>query len=102
LARESEKAEYLPVSEQGIPIDPVMAGVYACAMTDKELRDAAVAELKLTTAGWLKTNGAPRYPSGVAPATTHWGKAMTLLAQIGQAPSSTVFPSSTRYPSEVM
>lgn len=54
-------------------------------MTDSELRDAAVAELKLTTAGWRKPNGQPNYPSGVAPTTTHWGKAMPLLAQIGQS-----------------
>lgn len=52
-------------------------------MTDKELRDAAVAELKLTTVGWLKANGIPRYPSGTAPPTTHWGKAMKLLGEIG-------------------
>lgn len=53
-------------------------------MTDAQLRDAAVAELKLTTAGWRKPNGNPNYSSGTAPATTHWGKAMSLLAQIGQ------------------
>lgn len=55
-------------------------------MTDAERRDAAVAELKLTTAGWRKANGNPNYPSGTAPATTHWGKAMDWLDQIGQAP----------------
>jgi hypothetical protein len=38
--------------------------------------------LKQTTVGWLKTNGQPRYPSGTAPATTHWGKGMNLLSQI--------------------
>ena len=54
--------------------------------TDAELRDAAVAELQLTTAGWRKPNGNPNYPSGVAPATTHWGKAMALLDKIGAAP----------------
>lgn len=53
-------------------------------MTDAELRDAAVAELKLTTAGWRKPNGQQNYPSGTAPATSHWGKAMALLGQIGQ------------------
>jgi hypothetical protein len=59
-------------------------------VTDKELRDAAVAELKLTTAGWRKQNGQPNYPSGSAPMTTHWGKAMALLGKIGQqAPSPT-------------
>ena len=52
-------------------------------MTNEEIRDAAVEELKLTTAGWRKPNGQPNYPSGTAPATTHWGKAMSLLAQIG-------------------
>jgi len=53
-------------------------------MTDAELRDAAVAELKLTTAGWRKSNGNPNYPSGTAPPSTHWGKAMALLEQVGQ------------------
>lgn len=53
-------------------------------MTDAELRDAAVTELKLTTAGWRKPNGNPNYPSGTAPASTHWGKAMRLLGEIGQ------------------
>jgi hypothetical protein len=51
-------------------------------MTDVELRDAAKGELQLTTAGWRKPNGQPNYPSGTAPATTHWGKAMALLSQI--------------------
>lgn len=54
-------------------------------MSDQQLRDQAVAELKLTTAGWRKAKGQPNYPSGTAPATTHWGKAMSLLGQIGQA-----------------
>lgn len=54
--------------------------------TDAELRDRAVAELKLTTAGWRKSNGQPNYPSGEPPLTTHWGKAMALLAQIDVAP----------------
>lgn len=52
--------------------------------TPEELRDAAVAELKLTTAGWRKSNGTLNYPSGVAPMTTHWGKAMKFLEQIGE------------------
>ena len=56
--------------------------------TDAELRDAAVTELLLTTAGWRKPNGRLNYPDGVAPATTHWGKAMPLLAQIGLSPPS--------------
>lgn len=59
-------------------------------MTDKELRDAAVAELKLTTVGWTKVKSYS--PEKLAP--THWGKAMALLAQIGQAPS----PPGSNYP----
>jgi hypothetical protein len=55
-------------------------------MTDAELRDEAVKELKLTTAGWRKPNGNLNYPSGTAPMSTHWGKAMALLEQIGVAP----------------
>lgn len=54
-------------------------------MNNAELRDAAVVELKLTTAGWRKPNGNLNYPSGSAPLTTHWGKAMALLAQITQS-----------------
>ena len=68
-------------------------------MTDKQLKDAAVVELKQTTVGWLKSSGAPRYPSGTAPATTHWGKAMTLLAQIGSS-STVVYPKTGLHPSE--
>lgn len=64
-------------------------------MTDAELRDAAVAELKLTTAGWRKPNGNPNYPSGVAPPTTHWGKAMALLEQIGKQNSASARSAST-------
>ena len=67
-------------------------------MTDKQLRDAAVAELKLTTVGWSKVKSYS--PEKLAP--THWGKAMALLAQIGQTAPSTAYPSSTRYPSEVV
>jgi hypothetical protein len=51
-------------------------------MTNSNLRDQVVAELKLTTGGWRKPNGQPNYPSGTAPVSTHWGKAMPLLAQI--------------------
>lgn len=72
-------------------------------MTDAQLRDAAIVELKLTTAGWRKPNGALNYPSGTAPPSSHWGKAMSILAQIGQSsptPSS-VYPASNVYPSEV-
>lgn len=61
-------------------------------MTDAELRDAAVAELELTTAGWRKGNGQPNYPSGTAPASSHWGKALSLLAQIGTTPTPTPPP----------
>lgn len=50
--------------------------------TDEQLNASAQAELKQTTVGWLKQNGQPRYPSGTAPADTHWGKAMALLGQI--------------------
>jgi hypothetical protein len=67
-------------------------------MTDKELRDAAVAELKLTTAGWRKPNGNPNYPSGTAPMSTHWGKAMSLLEQIGQAQPEPEPDTGTIYP----
>lgn len=52
-------------------------------MTDKELRDAAVAHLKQTTTGYLKSNGQPKPPPWPA-GSTHWGPAMDLLAQIGQ------------------
>lgn len=68
-------------------------------LTDAELRDAAVAELKLTTAGWRKPNGASNYPSGTAPATSHWGKAMNLLEQIGQVPLPPPPPSGMAIPS---
>lgn len=65
-------------------------------MTDAGLRDAAVKELKLTTAGWRKPNGNPNYPSGEAPPTTHWGKAMALLDQIGAEPEPEPPPVGTR------
>ena len=51
-------------------------------MSNITLRDQAVSELHLTTVGWLKSNGSPRYLLGTAPMTTHWGRAMALLAQI--------------------
>jgi hypothetical protein len=57
--------------------------------TATQLRDEAVAELKLTTAGWRKPNGQLNYPSGTAPSTTHWGKAMNLLGRITDASSGT-------------
>jgi len=50
--------------------------------TATQFRDEAVAELKLTTAGWRKPNGQLNYLGGIAPSDTHWGKAMNLLAQI--------------------
>lgn len=51
-------------------------------MTDKELRDAAVAHLKKTTTGYLKSNGQPKPPPWPA-GSTHWAPALDLLAQIG-------------------
>jgi len=56
-------------------------------MTNQEIRDAAVAHLKKTTTGYLKSNGGekpPPWPAG----STHWGPAMDLLSQItdGTAP----------------
>ena len=54
-------------------------------MTDAELRDAAVAELKLTTVGWNKVASY----SAQKLATTHWGKAMALLSQINGYGSGT-------------
>jgi hypothetical protein len=54
-------------------------------MTDAELRDAAVARLKQTTTGYLKTNGQqkpPPWPEG----SGHWKDALEYLGQIGQEP----------------
>ncbi len=51
-------------------------------MSDISLRDAALAELKLTTVGWNKVKNY----SPAQLATTHWGKAMSFLEQIGAAP----------------
>lgn len=54
-------------------------------MSDSELRDQAVAHLRQTTAGYLKSSGAerpPPWPEGSA----HWQPALSLLAQIGQTP----------------
>ena len=87
------------------PRAPVRCGwLLASGMTDAELRNAAVAELKLTTAGWRKPNGQSNYPSGTAPATTHWGKAMKFLDQIATTttppPTGAVFPGISRYPSQ--
>jgi hypothetical protein len=45
-------------------------------MTDKELRDLAVAELRLTTVGYTNTHWK------VPPPTSHWAKAMVALAKI--------------------
>lgn len=66
---------------------------FAATSTNTQIRDQAVAELKLTTVGWLKSNGQPNYPSGTAPMTTHWGKAMNLLTQITNSGSGTGFGS---------
>ncbi len=52
-------------------------------MTDKELRDAAVAALKQTRIGYLKSDGSPRLTTG-----TQWKKGLDLLEQIGQATPS--------------
>ena len=49
-------------------------------MADKELRDAAVAELKKTRIGYLKSDGSPRPTMGA-----QWKKGLDLLDQIGQA-----------------
>lgn len=45
--------------------------------TDAQLRDAAVAELKKTTVGYVNKNWT------TPPAGTHWANALDLLAQIG-------------------
>ncbi len=50
-------------------------------MTDTELRDAAVAELRLTTLGWNKVKNYS--PSQLA--STHWGKGLSFLSQISSA-----------------
>jgi len=63
-------------------------------MTDKELKDAAVAELRLTTVGWNKVKNY----SAAQLATTHWGKAMNLLGQIGGAAPPSPPPPSTTTP----
>jgi hypothetical protein len=54
-------------------------------MTDKELRDAAVARLKQTTTGYLKNNGQPKPPPWPEN-SAHWKAALDYLAQIGQEP----------------
>jgi len=46
-------------------------------MTDRELRDLAVAELRLTTVGFINTHWK------VPPAGSHWAKALAALAKIG-------------------
>jgi hypothetical protein len=46
-------------------------------VTDAELRDQAVAELKQTTVGYINSKWK------VPPAGTHWANALALLAQIG-------------------
>lgn len=54
-------------------------------MTDAELRDAGVAELKKTRQGYLKANGDPRALEGA-----QWKKGLALLEQIGAASPSPV------------
>ena len=49
-------------------------------MTDAELRDAALAELKLTTVGYINKNWK------TPPKGTHWANALGLLEQIGATP----------------
>lgn len=53
--------------------------------TDTELRDQAVAELKLTTVGYLSNpaKGGCKHDWILPPSGTHWANAMGLLAQIG-------------------
>lgn len=63
-------------------------------MTDAELRDAAVAELKLTTVGWSKVKSYSPEKLG----TTHWGKALNLLGQIGGVAPPPTPPSGVAYP----
>jgi hypothetical protein len=57
--------------------------------TDAQLRDAALAELRLTTVGYLNHKWPPPPPAG-----THWATALELLARIGVAaqPPGTVIP----------
>lgn len=58
-------------------------------MSDTDLRDQAVAELKLTTVGYLSNpaKGGCKHDWILPPGGTHWWRAMDLLAQIGAAPS---------------
>jgi hypothetical protein len=54
-------------------------------VTDSELRDQAVAELKKTTVGFVNKRWT------TPPAGSQWEKGLGLLAQIGQAPSSNAY-----------
>ena len=57
------------------------------SVTDAELRDAAIVELKKTTQGYLKSSGQPRALEGA-----QWKKGLALLAQIGQVPTGHDLP----------
>lgn len=77
-------------------------------MTDRELALAAEQALRRTTVSypeWVKRVNAGRYTPKDG-SSTEWGKAFAALAQIGvvtpSPPPSVVYPSSTRYPSEVI
>lgn len=50
-------------------------------MTDTQLVGQAEGEFKQCTAGWLKPNGQPRYPSG-PPVGSHWYKGLQFLQSI--------------------
>jgi hypothetical protein len=66
----------------GDAADLPIAGPPPPPPTDAQLRDAAVAELKLTTVGYLNHKWQPPPPDG-----THWKGALDLLARIGVAPA---------------
>lgn len=57
-------------------------------MTDPELRDQAVAELRQTTVGYLSNpaKGGCKHDWILPPGGTHWANALDLLAKIGEAP----------------
>lgn len=60
-------------------------------MTDAEIRDAAVAELKKTTVGYKNKHWT------TPPAGSQWEKGLGLLAQIGQAPPPPPPPSNAYF-----
>ena len=57
-------------------------------MSDSQLRDAAIAELKKTTVGWNKVAGYS--PDKLA--TTHWGKALAYLQKISSTSAPAANP----------